>query len=805
MLELALRQKQEFDKTHPQAVASLSGDYSEEVSGLEIQLVFRNGDQILEERKWDFREESFQIVASRSEVRAKIKKALLFITQKASETYDELRRAFDAHEWGIYEKGYGNEIDSLSERLAQRLAYGLFPPDHTMTVGDIREVTEFLTGIVELLAKILKKAGEIKKEVSHIQQAQNHLQQALALIDRLEFAQEQSDSIDMGTETSVSSEGSSLPFFHKSAEVLREIKRRVTQGKFIRLTTTKLGLGKKIGKKLRQKKVEIREEPDLIKEIDGLSLETIRQVVTDVKKMEQQYGDFGLTIMPSLHYEIHERIQPSYVQDRRERDSSYVRAGRRPFQITVTPPQSRSEVRIQKQAEGGRPSAVESPVSDLTAVNLAPVSNLRDQNTVTFPVENDAIVSNLKTVSGDRASYNAFRKDQGIGLGKVMFDFTQDSLLEISGKFQEHLLRLAGKIIWGHFKPDFFLTNPPATRPEALERSSDSKNSGEDTSISSSISERIRGSKTMPSVRPLLSTSRTIPSKAKGSFRRPNTTTFSSDNPFKSDISLPPDKPKYTTFSPQGRKPKSAVARSEASQKEGKQVRLLARQVVGEPANESVEGSIPSLSDPGLSALDLSKAPEALRRRSEEVRRIEQTTRQSFGVERVVADFNRIQGSDGKLRELIYTAAVQGRQVIVYNVNTTDPVGKLLSNDPKLKGRLITESGGLAEAFRKYLTGDQGKVVVLSDKASPAEAALLRSELRKAGIDEDRTYLLADEVGQAGTVGAGLEAVSFYGKYKDLPPYAAFDNQRRVVIIRRSVTDSWRDRYERTVAFARAA
>ena len=96
-------------------------------------------------------------------------------------------------------------------------------------------------------------------------------------------------------------------------------------------------------------------------------------------------------------------------------------------------------------------------------------------------------------------------------------------------------------------------------------------------------------------------------------------------------------------------------------------------------------------------------------------------------------------------------------------------------------------------------------MIAFLDKSSSSETAALRSELRKIGIGENRTYVFADDAERSGTVGAGLKGIEFYRLNKQPPDYMAFDNQRRLYITDYSVTAPWRDLYDKNIVFARAA
>ena len=193
-----------------------------------------------------------------------------------------------------------------------------------------------------------------------------------------------------------------------------------------------------------------------------------------------------------------------------------------------------------------------------TAINLSAVSNAQNQNALTLPIKNHAVIAHAETESRGLSARQPVSINQRIGLAQVILNFLKDSLSKIGRKFEEDPFRLAGKIIADHYLlPVLRLTSVPATRPDFLERSSPAKNSGLNASTSSSISSSIPRSSTMPNVLPRESTSRTMPLRRKGSFDSParfSIQTVSSDKPLRREtMFIPPDKAKYSTLPASGR------------------------------------------------------------------------------------------------------------------------------------------------------------------------------------------------------------------------------------------------------------
>ncbi|OGX04962.1 MAG: hypothetical protein A3G87_06255 [Omnitrophica bacterium RIFCSPLOWO2_12_FULL_50_11] len=189
---------------------------------------------------------------------------------------------------------------------------------------------------------------------------------------------------------------------------------------------------------------------------------------------------------------------------------------------------------------------------ELSAINVTPVADFRDQDTVSFPVKDRAVDTDLETIRRNGAPLDALRKDKRIGLGEIVLDFHKNSLLDIWRKFQEHALGMAGEIIGDHFMPRFFLTSFPEIRPERRDASREAKNSGLDASMSSWISSITSLSKTSPSVLPFPSTRRTIPLNKKANFETWSgfkRTIFSSVRPLSNGavIFSPPNRQKYIT------------------------------------------------------------------------------------------------------------------------------------------------------------------------------------------------------------------------------------------------------------------
>lgn len=176
---------------------------------------------------------------------------------------------------------------------------------------------------------------------------------------------------------------------------------------------------------------------------------------------------------------------------------------------------------------------------------------------------------------------------------------------------------------------------------------------------------------------------------------------------------------------------------------------------------------------------------------------------------RVVVDFNHLKGAnDDRIRELFYLLqSMTGTGgVVVYNFDSMDQLAKVLSAAPSpLKNRLLTATGGLEQAASKHLVNYQGEIVVLSGgEPSEDKASQLRLALSRARVDQARVSFLIDD-GNAGTVGAGLSGIQIYRLSKQLPDFLKELAQGWFRVTDPSVVDLWGERYDATVAFARAA
>ncbi len=220
-------------------------------------------------------------------------------------------------------------------------------------------------------------------------------------------------------------------------------------------------------------------------------------------------------------------------------------------QNLVTPERSESKWVKVSELRAGEEIAVPRN-ENLCAINFSAMANFGNENTFTFPIKGNSIVSDLKTIRSCWASNYAFCENEWIRLVKIMFEFYKYSMLDIFRQLQEHAFCPASKIINNHLNPAFFLTSWPETRPDLRDSSRDARNSGLEDSISSSISSIVFLSNTKPSVVPFLSTRRTMPFNENGNFavwEGSKRTIFSSDNPFNNGTTIfsPPDKTKYNT------------------------------------------------------------------------------------------------------------------------------------------------------------------------------------------------------------------------------------------------------------------
>lgn len=189
----------------------------------------------------------------------------------------------------------------------------------------------------------------------------------------------------------------------------------------------------------------------------------------------------------------------------------------------------------------------------LGAVHFSAMADFGNKYICGLPVKDYSVVSGLKTIGWDRTAYNAFGKNQRIWLSEIVLKLMYNPLLDILWQLAKHAFALAGKVVGNHLRPSLFLTSLPETRPDLRDASSEARNSGEEASISSSISSMAFVSNSRPSVRPFLSTMRTMPFKANGNFAASdasNRTIFSSDKPFNSggNIFSPPVCIKYNTL-----------------------------------------------------------------------------------------------------------------------------------------------------------------------------------------------------------------------------------------------------------------
>ncbi|MBI4597234.1 MAG: response regulator [Candidatus Omnitrophica bacterium] len=167
-----------------------------------------------------------------------------------------------------------------------------------------------------------------------------------------------------------------------------------------------------------------------------------------------------------------------------------------------------------------------------SAIDVAAMADFGNQNAVNVPVEDHAVVADLKPIGRGGTAHDRFGKVQRMGLGQIVFDFVQDAALKIAGQFHELPLSEASEVIPDHPMPSRFLMTAPELRPERRDRSSEAKNAGDEASISSSNSSSASASRNMPTERAPLSTTRTTPFKCFEGWARKdvNETTSSPSN-----------------------------------------------------------------------------------------------------------------------------------------------------------------------------------------------------------------------------------------------------------------------------------
>ena len=148
---------------------------------------------------------------------------------------------------------------------------------------------------------------------------------------------------------------------------------------------------------------------------------------------------------------------------------------------------------------------------EASAVDVAPVSDPRDEDAWSFPINDHAVITDPISKARLRRVDDALGKSQRVKGLQPMFHFPQDAALNVARQLQELGFRALCEGICSHERRALRFTTSAETRPDFREASSEARNAGERTAKSSSISSNVFLSITMPNGRPRASTNRVMP------------------------------------------------------------------------------------------------------------------------------------------------------------------------------------------------------------------------------------------------------------------------------------------------------
>ncbi len=183
---------------------------------------------------------------------------------------------------------------------------------------------------------------------------------------------------------------------------------------------------------------------------------------------------------------------------------------------------------------------LESEEKDASTVDVASVSDPRDEDACSFPIKDHAVVTDSISKARLRRADDSFSKAQRRGGLKPVFDFAEDAALNVARKLQELGFCMLREGACNHERRAFRFTVAAETRPDFREASREARNAGAPAATSSSISSRVCLPITTPRVWPLTSTNRVIPRCRNGKrrFFVPTSTTRSSTSVFRSGTTI---------------------------------------------------------------------------------------------------------------------------------------------------------------------------------------------------------------------------------------------------------------------------
>ena len=179
---------------------------------------------------------------------------------------------------------------------------------------------------------------------------------------------------------------------------------------------------------------------------------------------------------------------------------------------------------------------LESGEKNASAVDVASVSDPRDEDACSFPIKDHAVVTDPISKARLRRVDDSFSKAQRSGGLKPVFDFAEDTALNVARKLQELGFCMLREGARNHERRAFRFTVAAETRPDFREASREARNAGAPAATPSSSSSRVCLSIATPRVWPLTSTNRVIPRCRNGKrrFFAPTSTTRSSTSVFRS-------------------------------------------------------------------------------------------------------------------------------------------------------------------------------------------------------------------------------------------------------------------------------
>lgn len=199
-------------------------------------------------------------------------------------------------------------------------------------------------------------------------------------------------------------------------------------------------------------------------------------------------------------------------------------------------------------------------------------------------------------------------------------------------------------------------------------------------------------------------------------------------------------------------------------------------------------------------------------RKQEELPKRKKSAFAGFENKRVLIDFEDVKSfSDEQIKEVVSAADSGNRnvQVLIYNLDPTDPLGKFFLG--RQSARFKVERLSFEEMARKYTAGFNGDIVHLS-RTARVKADTLKRELGE--VLAQRFYALSYQDDAAGTLGVGLRDLSDGKLRKNVqadqltkPSYMGLDGQGKLFIAdpEQAGMQFFQSLYSRAYAFARAA